>query len=179
MAEPKTDPDPLLGDVMATCRSQKRLAERAIAQLSDDQLHLALDENTNCIVVIMKHLAGNMTSRWTDFLTTDGEKPSRNRDGEFVDDVRSRDELMAIWEAGWVRLFDALGSLGGTDLDKQVKLRGEPQTARQAILGQLSHYGYHVGQIVLIAAHLAKDRWEWLTIPPGQSEAYNKRVWKR
>ncbi len=169
----------VLADVIAVLQSQKRLAERAVEQLADEQLHVALDENTNCIAVIMKHLAGNMKSRWTDFLTSDGEKPWRHRDNEFIDDIESREQLLATWDAGWACVLQTLGSLDAGDLDKEVTVRGQPQTAQQAILGQLSHYGYHVGQIMIIARVLAKDRWEVLSIPRGQSEEYNKRVWKR
>ena len=172
-------PDPFIADVIAVLRSQKRIAERAVEQLTDDQLHVALTEHTSCVAVIMKHLAGNMKSRWTDFLTSDGEKPWRHRDGEFIDEAQSREQLMETWEAGWACALQALGSPDDGDLDKQVTVRGRPQAARGAILGQLSHYGYHVGQIVLVAQVVAKDRWQTLSIPRGESEEYNKRVWGR
>jgi diadenosine tetraphosphate (Ap4A) HIT family hydrolase len=164
-------------EVIKVFRSQKDLAERAIVQLSDDQLHLALDSNTNSIAVIMKHMAGNMISRWTDFLTTDGEKSDRNRDEEFIDRFDPPAQIMAHWERGWRTLFATLESLTPGDLDRTVTIRGEPHSVMLAISRQLSHYGYHVGQIVQIARILAGDRWTTLTIPRGQSQQYNQRVW--
>ena len=163
---------------LASFQSQKRLAVRAIAQLADDQLRTPVAENTNSITVIMKHMAGNMLSRWTDFLATDGEKPWRHRDDEFVDDIASRDELMAVWERGWSCLIAALMALTVDDLAKTVTIRGEPHTVIQAVHRQLDHYAYHVGQIVLIARVLAKDKWTTLSVPPGGSEEYNHRLWK-
>jgi hypothetical protein len=159
--------------------SQKHLAERAIAQVSDENLHTALDPNTNSIAVIMKHMAGNMISRWTDFLTTDGEKSSRNRDEEFNDRMNSRAEVMAHWNRGWDVLFATMESLSDADLDRTVHVRGEPHSVILAIDRQLSHYGYHVGQIVQIARIFAGDNWTTLTIPRGQSEQYNQREWNR
>jgi len=167
-----------LVEALATFRSQKDLADRAIKQLEDQHLHQALDSNTNNIAVIMKHMAGNMRSRWTDLLTNDGEKPWRDRDGEFIDDFTSAQQLRDCWEQGWDCLFAALSALGPDDLDKTIHIRGEPHTVIKAIDRQLSHYGYHVGQIVLIARILAKDRWTTLTIPRGQSAQYNKTMWK-
>jgi hypothetical protein len=167
-----------LASAIARFKAQKSLAERAVGQLSDEQLHLPLDENTNSVAVIMKHLAGNMLSRWTDFLTTDGEKDWRNRDGEFVDEFRSREELMAYWQRGWSCLFSAVDALTAGDLSRTVHIRGQAHTVIEALHRQLDHYGYHVGQIVLIAQVLAKDRWSTLSIPPGGSEEYNRRVWK-
>ena len=155
----------VLAEARAVFRSQKDLADRAIAQVSDDHLHEALDPNTNSIAVIMKHMAGNMISRWTDFLTSDGEKPDRHRDEEFIDRPASRDDVIAHWERGWKRLFDTMESLTGDDLAKTVMIRGEKHSAIGAIDRQLSHYGYHVGQIVLIARILARENWTTLTIP--------------
>ncbi|MCI0629667.1 MAG: DUF1572 domain-containing protein [Phycisphaerales bacterium] len=168
-----------IAESIATFRSQKDLADRAIAQLSDDQLRTALDENTNSIAIITKHMAGNMLSRWTDFLTTDGEKPWRNRDSEFIDDSKSRREIDEYWQRGWQCLFVTLDSLKPQDLTRTILIRGEPHTVIKAIDRQLSHYGYHVGQIVLIARVLAKDNWTTLTIPRGGSHQYNQRIWKR
>jgi len=159
-------------------RSQKDLADRALAQVSDTNLHLALDPNTNSIAVIMKHMAGNMISRWTDFLTTDGEKSDRHRDDEFVDRFASRAELIAYWERGWAVLFDTMESLTPDDLAKTVTVRGEPHSVILAINRQLSHYGYHVGQIVQIARIHAKDHWTTLTIARGQSQQFNQQTWK-
>jgi len=167
-----------LQSAIAMFRSQKKLAERAIEQLSDEQLHRALDENTNSVAVIMKHMAGNMLSRWTDFLETDGEKPWRHRDREFVDDLASRNELTAFWERGWSRLLTTLDTLAPVDLSKTIIIRGEAHSVIEAIHRQMDHYGYHVGQIVQVARVMAKDRWTTLTVPRGGSEEYNLRVWK-
>lgn len=167
-----------LRSTVTTFQSQKTLAERAILQLTDEQLHTPAAENTNSIAVIMKHMAGNMLSRWTEFLTTDGEKPWRHRDNEFVDDFTSREELMGFWERGWSCLTATLEALTVDDLAKTVTIRGEPHTVILAVHRQLDHYGYHVGQIVLIARVLAKDKWIALSVPPGGSEEYNRRVWK-
>jgi uncharacterized damage-inducible protein DinB len=167
-------PTSQIDELIATFRAQKRLAERAIEQLTDDQLRMALDGNTNSVAVVIKHMSGNMISRWTDLLTSDGEKPDRDRDGEFVDTFRSRAEIMHCWEVGWQRVFDTLASLSDEDLTKAVTIRGERSTARWAILRQVSHYGYHVGQIVLTARVLAKDRWQVITIPKGGSRQFNE-----
>lgn len=168
-----------LQSAIETFRSQKRLAERAIEQLNDEQLHQSLDQNTNSVAVIMKHIAGNMLSRWTDFLETDGEKPWRHRDREFVDDVTSRAELTAFWERGWACLFTTLDTLAPVDLSKTITIRGEAHSVIEAIHRQLDHYGYHVGQIVQVARVNAKDSWTTLTVPRGGSDEYNRRVWKR
>lgn len=167
----------LLDGTLAAFRSSKGWADKAIVQLPDDKLHVALDDNTNCIAVIMKHVAGNLLSRWTDFLTTDGEKPWRNRDDEFVDTFTSREELIAYWESGWQRLFDSLTSLQADDLGKTATIRGEPHSVPLAIQRSLAHCGYHVGQIVLIARILAGARWTTITIPRGGSAGFNQRVW--
>ena len=171
----------VLTEASAVFRSQKDLADRALAQVSEANLHIALDPDTNSIAVIMQHLSGNMISRWLDFLTSDGEKPDRDRDGEFIDHHTLRAELLANWERGWTTLFNALESLKPDDLARTVTIRGEPHTVIRAILRQLSHYGYHVGQIVLIARHYAGDQWTTLTVPrgKGQSQAFNERIWKR
>jgi hypothetical protein len=157
--------------------SNKGWADKAVAQLPDDKLHIALDPNTNCIAVIMKHVAGNLLSRWTDFLTTDGEKSWRNRDDEFVDTFATRDELLAYWESGWQRLFDSLSGLSADDLGKTVTIRGEPHSVPLAMQRSLAHCGYHVGQIMLIARILAGDHWTTITIPRGASASFNQRVW--
>jgi hypothetical protein len=169
-----------LDESIDALRSQKRLAERAVVQLKDGQLHVALDENTNTVAIVMKHIAGNLLSRWTDFLTADGEKSWRGRDAEFVDDLSSRKEILAHWEKGWTRLFEALSSLTADDLSKTVTIRGEAHTVLGAIERTVGHIGYHVGQIVMLARHLAKDRWTTLSIPrgPGESEKFNERTWK-
>jgi hypothetical protein len=125
----------------------------------------------------MKHMAGNMRSRWTDFLTSDGEKPWRNREEEFADDIGSREQLETLWEEGWSVLFETLLSLAEVDLSRVVEIRGKPHTVARAISRQLGHYAYHVGQIMLIARILAGERWTMLTIPRGESGNYNQRVW--
>ena len=157
--------------------ANKRLADRAVEQAPDDKLHTALDANTNSIAVIMKHVAGNLTSRWTDFLTTDGEKPWRNRDSEFVDSSSSRAELLTLWERGWACLLTTLKSLKGEDLEKTVLIRGEPHSVPLALERSLGHTCYHVGQIVQVARIHAGDRWKTLTIPRGGSEQFNKAHW--
>ncbi len=167
----------LVEGALATFRSNKGWADKAVAQLLDERLHVALDPNTNSIAVIMKHFAGNLTSRWTDFLTTDGEKPWRNRDDEFVDTFAARDELIAYWESGWQRLFDTLAGLTPGDVGRTVTIRGEPHGVPLAIQRSLAHCGYHVGQIVLIARILAGDRWTTITIPRGGSTGFNQQVW--
>jgi hypothetical protein len=165
-------------DGALTCfRQNKVWADKAIGQLTDEKLHAALDPNTNCIAVIMKHIAGNLLSRWTDFLTTDGEKPTRNRDDEFVDSFTNRDELLAFWNSGWQRLFDTLAELTPDDLTKTVMVRGEPHSVPLAVQRSLAHCGYHVGQILLIARLLAGDEWTTITIPRGGSASFNQRVW--
>jgi uncharacterized damage-inducible protein DinB len=162
---------------VASFRYHKNLADRAVAQISDEGLRRALDGNVNSIAVIMKHVAGNLRSRWTDFLTADGEKPWRNRDDEFVDAFSSRDELLAAWEAGWSALFGALDALAAADFDRTVAIRGEAHSVALAIQRSLAHTCYHVGQIVLLARHEAGDVWETLTIPRGGSAAHNQAAW--
>ena len=167
----------VIASALAAFRANKTLADRAVAQLPDEKLHVALDANTNSIAVIMKHVAGNLLSRWTDFLVGDGEKPWRNRDEEFVDTFRSRKEVIDFWERGWDCLFGALESLKPEDLARTVTIRGEPHSVPLAIHRALGHCGYHVGQIVLIARVLAGDEWQVLTIPRGGSANFNRHVW--
>jgi len=142
-------------------------AEKAIAQLVDDRrLHVTLDAESNSIAIIMLHLSGNMLSRWTDFLTADGEKPSRNRDGEFeTPKAMTRAELMAAWDRGWACLFSALDALTPADLTATVRIRGEQFSAMEAIVRQFDHYASHIGQIVFLAKHLEWERWQSLSIP--------------
>jgi hypothetical protein len=137
-----------------------------MAQITDDQLFATLDRESNSIAIIVKHVAGNMRSRWTDFLTTDGEKPDRNRDAEFDSDPsETRGAVMARWEDGWERFTNAIASLTPDDLGKIVTIRGEPHTVLQAINRQMTHYSAHVGQIVLLAKHFAGERWQTLSMP--------------
>jgi uncharacterized damage-inducible protein DinB len=157
--------------------ANKKLADRAVEQVPEDKLHAALDENTNSIAVIMKHVAGNLTSRWSDFLTADGEKPWRNRDDEFVDTFASRADLLEAWERGWACLFQALRGLQAEDLGKTVTIRGEPHSVPLALERSLGHTCYHVGQIVQVARIHAREKWNTLTIPRGGSEPFNKAHW--
>jgi hypothetical protein len=157
--------------------ANKRLADRAVEQVPDVKLHVALDENTNSIAVIMKHIAGNLISRWTDFMTTDGEKPDRDRDSEFVDSFSSRTELLEFWERGWGCLLATLKSLKPEDLGKTVLIRGEPHSVPLALDRSLGHTCYHIGQIVQVARIHARDHWKTLTIPRGGSEQFNTEHW--
>ena len=166
-----------LASITNAFEANKRLADRAVEQLADDKLHLALDDNTNSIAVIMKHVAGNLLSRWTDFLTTDGEKPGRNRDGEFVDTFGSRAGVLAYWESGWDCLRLTLSSLTPADLEKTVLIRGEPHSVPLALSRSLGHTCYHIGQIVQLARFHAGDQWNTLTIPKGGSQQFNQSHW--
>lgn len=163
--------------IVKAFRSNKQLADRAIAQVPDDGLHRALDANTNSIAVIMQHVAGNLRSRWTNFLTTDGEKPARDRDSEFVDSFHSRDELLAGWEAGWGQLFSELSTLTSEDFERTVLIRGVPHPVPLAMSLSLAHACYHIGQIVQLARHVTGDNWKTLTIPRGMSEQFNQERW--
>ena len=163
-------------DSLSLFRYYQKLTERAMAQVGDDQLLTVLDPEMNSIAVLVKHMAGNMRSRFTDFLTSDGEKPDRNRDSEFVDPPQTREALMKLWEQGWDRLFSALEPLSEEDLKRTVMIRGEAHSVMQAINRQLAHYTYHCGQIVLLAKHLASDKWQSLTVPRGKSDSFNRRV---
>jgi hypothetical protein len=165
-----------LADSLSLFRMYKAMGEKAMAQLSDDQLFTAIDPEANSIAVIVKHMAGNMRSRWTDFLTSDGEKPDRNRDSEFVDPQETRAELMALWEDGWARVFAAIEPLTGADLGRSVMIRGEAHSVMQAINRQMAHYGLHTGQIFLLAKHFKGAEWQTLSIPKNQSAAFNSAV---
>jgi hypothetical protein len=168
-----------LEDSIKMLRQYKKLAEKAIAQLPDPDrdLFFAPDNESNSIAVMMKHMAGNMRSRWRDFLTSDGEKPDRNRDNEFeIASTESRESIMRIWEEGWACVFDALEPLKPEDLARTVMIRHEPHTVLQAINRQLAHYPYHVGQIVYLARHIAEKNWTSLSVPRGQSDAFNAKM---
>jgi Protein of unknown function (DUF1572) len=165
-----------LQDSLGVFRYYKGLAERAMAQLTDEQMVAALDEESNSIAVIVKHMTGNMRSRFTDFLTTDGEKPDRRRDLEFVDPLQTREELMTSWETAWACMFSALEPLGEDDLQRTVTIRGEAHSVMQAINRQVAHYSYHCGQIVFLAKHLKVGEWKSLSVPRGSSEEFNRRV---
>jgi len=163
--------DPWIADAVLQFRKYKKLSEGALAQVVDEDFFRTIDPESNSIGLIVKHMAGNLTSRWTDFLTADGEKPGRNRDEEFeARSTDSRASLMAAWEAGWATLFDALSPLRGEDLLREVHIRREPHTVLQAVHRQMTHYAYHVGQIVTLARHFAGPRWKSLSIPKGKSK---------
>ena len=164
-----------LDDTLASFRAYKKLTDKALAQLKDEEYFITLDEEANSVGVIIKHMAGNMLSRWTDFLTTDGEKPDRNRDMEFVIGPHtSKDELLAFWERGWNCLYEALAELQPADFDKQVMIRGEAHTIVQAINRQMTHYAYHIGQLVFLAKHFRSSAWQSLSIPRNRSAGFNE-----
>ncbi len=165
-----------LEDSLSVFRYYKKLAERAMAQVTDQQLLATLDDEMNSIALIVKHMAGNMRSRWTDFLTSDGEKPGRNRDSEFTQPPETREKLLALWEEGWQCIFAALEPLSAEDLERTVTIRGQAHSVMQAINRQLAHYSYHCGQIVFIAKHFSHGKWQSLTVPVGQSAEFNRRV---
>jgi Protein of unknown function (DUF1572) len=154
-------------------RGHKRLAESAMAQLKDEELFITLDPESNSIAILVKHMAGNMRSRFTDFLTTDGEKPDRYRDQEFeLSPTTTRADLMKWWEDGWARVFAAIDALKPEDVLRTVTIRGEPHTALQAVNRQIAHYAQHTGQIVFLAKHIRSGEWKTLSIPRGKSENY-------
>lgn len=155
-------------------RYYKSLGEKAMAQLDEKTLFHQPNEDSNSIATIVKHLWGNMLSRWTDFLTTDGEKEWRERDAEFENDLQSKEAMMQKWEEGWACLFDALASITDSDLSMIIYIRNEGHTVLEAINRQLAHYSYHVGQIVYAAKLLKNGGWESLSIPKNQSAAYNQ-----
>ena len=165
-----------LGDSLTLLRYYKNLAERAMEQVPDEQLTATLDEEMNSIAIMVKHLAGNMRSRWTDFLTSDGEKPDRNRDTEFDEPPQSRADLLALWDEGWACLFSALEPLTEADLERTVTIRGEAHSVMQAINRQVAHYPYHIGQIVMLAKHFQSHAWKSLSVPRRRSEEFNRRV---
>ena len=167
---------PILDVARDELRKIKTLADKSIAQLDDDQLWVALDPEANSVAVLMRHMAGNMRSRWTDFLTSDGEKPDRHRDQEFSEEHRARAELVAEWEDGWGRVFAALEPLTDASLQDTVYIRQEPHSIYQAISRQIAHYAGHAYQILFIAKHLKGNAWKTLSIPRGQSEEFNRRM---
>jgi hypothetical protein len=154
-------------------RGHKRLAEAAMAQLRDEEFFVALDSESNSIAVLVKHLAGNMRSRFTDFLTTDGEKPDRNRDTEFeMNSGTTRAEVMRWWEEGWTCVFATIDALTPDDVMRTVTIRGEPHTVLQAINRQVAHYAQHTGQIVFLAKHFRSSEWKTLSVPRGKSKEF-------
>ena len=162
---------------LSVFRKQKALGEKALTQVTEAELFSALDPEANSIAVIVRHLHGNMRSRWTDFLVTDGEKDDRHRDDEFVEPLeRTREQVMSWWEHGWQYVFDAISALSAEDMEATVTIRGEPISVTGAILRQVDHYGQHIGQIVLLAKHLRGADWQTPSIPRGKSEEYMQRV---
>jgi hypothetical protein len=168
-----------LDEALRSLRGHKRLAESAMAQVTDEEFFRQLDPEANSIAIIVKHMAGNMRSRFTDFLTTDGEKPDRNRDQEFLLDAgTTRAEVMRWWEAGWACAFGAIQPLQPQDLARSVTIRADAHSVLMAVNRQVAHYAYHVGQIVLLAKHLRGAEWKSLSIPRGKSEEFSRR-WAR
>jgi hypothetical protein len=165
-----------LEDSLSLFRYSKKVAEGAMEQVSDAQLFQTLDEEMNSIAIIVKHMTGNMRSRWTDFLATDGEKPDRNRDGEFISPPQNRDELMRLWNEGWDAVFQALEPLSDSDLVRKITIRGEPHSVMQAINRQVAHYSYHCGQIVFLAKHFKATEWRSLSVPRNKSTDFNQKV---
>lgn len=167
-------------DALKSFRAYKKLAEKAIAQVSDEEFFVTLDEESNSVAVIMKHMAGNMFSRWTDFLTSDGEKANRNRDMEFVIEPQTtKDDVIDYWERGWKCVFEALDPLRPEDFEKKVTIRGEEHTIVQAINRQMTHYAYHVGQIVFLAKHFRSAEWKSLSVPRNRSAEFNAAMAKK
>jgi hypothetical protein len=166
-----------LADAISRFRDYKKLAERAFEQINDEDFFKRLDAESNSIAVNMKHLAGNMISRWTDFLTTDGEKPERDRDLEFeILPDTTKAEILAYWEQGWKCVFDAVEPLQAEDLMRTIRIRGQDHTVIQAINRQLAHYAYHVGQIVFLAKHFKSNEWQSLSVPRNKSAEFNARI---
>ncbi|MDQ3473667.1 MAG: DUF1572 domain-containing protein [Acidobacteriota bacterium] len=169
-----------LDDIRASFRAYKKLAEKALAQINDEEYFVTLDAESNSIAVIMKHMAGNMISRWTDFLTTDGEKPDRNRDFEFViEPEATKASLLGYWEKGWACLFASLEPLPPEALGRKVFIRGEEHTVVQAINRQMTHYAYHIGQIVFLAKHFRSNEWKSLSVPKNRSAGFNEYLEKK
>jgi uncharacterized protein DUF1572 len=166
-----------LKDAIGSFKAYKKLAEKAIEQVTDQELFVTLDEEGNSIAVVMKHMAGNMLSRWTDFLTSDGEKPDRNRDMEFViEEGTTKEAVLAYWERGWQAVFAAVEPLQPQDFERTVSIRGEAHTIVQAINRQLTHYSYHVGQIVFLAKHFRSSQWKSLSVPRNRSAEFNAKM---
>jgi hypothetical protein len=163
-----------LRDSAESFRKYKAMADQALGRVTDPQFFAVLDSESNSLALVVKHMAGNLLSRWTDLLTSDGEKPDRDRDAEFeIVPSDTRAALMERWEAGWSAAFSSMDALTPADLDRTIRVRGEPHSLVQAINRQLTHAAYHVGQIVFLAKHLQSDSWQSLSIPRGQSRQFN------
>jgi hypothetical protein len=165
-----------LQDAIALLHHYKKIGDGAIAQCPEDRLTAVIDAESNSLAILVKHMAGNMRSRWTDFLTSDGEKPDRDRDSEFEAPPADRAAITLLWESGWAALFAALEPLGDADLGRTITIRGERHSVMQAINRQIAHYSYHVGQIVYVAKHFAGDKWQTLSVPKKQSAQFNSDV---
>lgn len=165
-----------LHNIRSCYERHKRKCERAAAQVSDEDFFRELAPGEASIGVLMRHLGGNLRSRWRDFLTTDGEKTDRDREGEFVVDSASRGEILEEWQSGWQVAFASLDALAASDLSREVSIRGEPMGVVHAIHRNLLHVAYHTGQLILLARHWCGSRWSWLSVPPGQSEAHNEAM---
>jgi hypothetical protein len=176
MATSPIGDSPILSVAIEELQKIKKLADKSIEQLSDEQLHVKIDRDANSVAILMRHMAGNMRSRWIDFLTSDGEKANRMRDDEFEDPGQTRAELLAEWEHGWQCVFGALRPLSDADLQRIVMIRSEPHTVYKAISRQVAHYAGHAYQILLLAKHLQGSSWKTLSIPRGQSEEFNRRM---
>lgn len=164
-------------DAIGSFKGYKKLADKAIAQMKDEEFFVTLDEEANSVAVIMKHMAGNMFSRWTNFLTSDGEKPDRNRDMEFVIEAQTtKDDVIDYWERGWACVFAAVEPLKPEDFEKTVTIRGEKHTIVMAINRQMTHYAYHIGQIVFLAKHFRSTQWNSLSIPRNKSAEFNAKM---
>jgi hypothetical protein len=162
-------------DALQSFRNYKKLAERALEQVSDEDFFRQIDPESNSVAIIVKHIAGNLHSRWRDFLTTDGEKPDRYRDGEFVTlGEDTRESLMQFWETGWQKLFDAIEPIAPEEFSKTVTIRGEPHMIVEAINRQLTHYSMHIGQIVFLAKHFRASEWKTLSVPRNRSAEFNQ-----
>lgn len=161
-----------LNEVLRGLRGYKRFADGAIAQLHEAEFFMQIDAEANSVAIIMKHISGNMRSRFTDFLTSDGEKPDRHRDQEFMQENLTREELMRIWEKEWQGLFATIESLNPEDLERTITIRGEAHTVLQALNRALMHYAQHIGQIIFLAKHIRGGEWKTLSIPRGKSEEY-------
>lgn len=172
-------PSPILHACIDEFRKTKQAAEQCFEQLRDEELHIRVNPLQNSIAVIIQHMAGNMCSRWTDVLSSDGEKPDRDREGEFAERGLSRAHLLELWDRGWSTLFAALGPLTDADLARVVHIRKAPHTLFQAINRQTAHYNLHLGQIQLIGKHLRGAEWRYLSIPPGGSAAFNRQMGMR
>ncbi len=169
-----------LDEVFRSLRGHKRLADDSIAQLSDQQFFALLDPESNSVAIIVKHVAGSLRSRFTDFLTTDGEKPDRNRDREFaMHNDAKRTEILNSWEQNWQLVFEAINSLQPDDLDRTVTIRGEPHSVLQALSRAVAHLAYHTGQITFLAKHWKGAEWKSLSVPKGQSEQFNAEMLRK